>query len=305
VNQGPIVVIGDVMTDVITRMSAPVSYGSDTAAEIVLRPGGSGANTAAWLGHLGVPTVFLGCVGDDALGRDARRALESHGVTAALAVAPDVPTGTCVVLVDPDGERSMLPDAGANAHLAADDLPREAFAAGGHLHVSGYTLIRQSTRAAAVAALDLARESGMTTSVDPSSAAPLAEIGGELFLSLITDVDLVFVTCDEGEILCGSRDPAEIAALLGRDRRDVVVKRGAQGALWFGPSDEATATAQASALTIDTTGAGDAFAAGLLSARRHGVPIVAALADACRVAAGTVAVTGALPPPRAAGSRAG
>ncbi len=295
--------IGDVMTDVITRMSAPVSYGSDTAAEIVLRPGGSGANTAAWLGHLGVPTVFIGCVGDDAVGRDARRSLEVHGVTAVLAVIPDVPTGTCVVLVDPGGERSMLPDAGANAFLTPEYLPRDAFTPGGHLHLSGYTLIRPSTREAAATAITTAREVTMTTSVDCASAAPLTQIGGEVFLSLIADVDLVFATLDEGEVLCGSRNPAEIATMLGRDHRAVVVKRGAQGALWFGPADEATAAAAASALTIDTTGAGDAFAAGLLRARRHGAPIATALADACRVAAGTVAVTGALPPREPARSR--
>jgi ribokinase len=296
-------VIGDVMTDVITRMSGPIAYGSDTAAEIVLRPGGSGANTAAWLGYLGVPTVFVGCVGDDALGRDARQALEIHGVTAALAVIPDVPTGTCVVLVDPDSERSMLPDAGANAHLSPDHLPRPAFVSGGHLHLSGYTLIRPSTRAAATSSLNLAREVGMTTSVDPASAAPLAELGGERFLPLISSVDLVLVTLDEGQVLCGSRDPAEIAAILGRDRRDVVVKRGAQGARWFGPSDEATAAAPVNALTIDTTGAGDAFAAELLAKRHRGMPMAGALADACRVAAGTVTVTGAYPSPRGQSDR--
>src|SRR6185295_20293218 len=106
----------------------------------------------------------------------------AHGVTPAVAVDPSLPTGTCVVLVAPGGERSMLPDAGANAALSPADLPDDAFAAGAHLHLAGYALLRDGPpREAALAALRRARAAGMTVSVDPSSAEPLVRFGTARF----------------------------------------------------------------------------------------------------------------------------
>jgi ribokinase len=171
VSGAPVVVLGDVKTDVVARIDGPLAHASDTPARIVMRPGGSAANTAAWLGRLGVPVVMAGCVGDDAPGREARAALEAECVVAALAVAPGLATGACIVLVERDGERTMLPDAGANAALPVAPLPDCA-----HLHVSGYALIREGSRGAARAALAAAAAIGATTSVDPASAAPLAAL---------------------------------------------------------------------------------------------------------------------------------
>ncbi len=290
-------VLGDVMTDVITRMSGPLARGSDTPAAIELRPGGSAANTAAWLGHIGVPAVMIACIGDDALGRDAARALAEQGVTPALAVSGAAPSGACVVLVDRDGERTMLPDAGANAALAPEDLPAGAFRPGGHLHVSGYALLRPGSRPAAVAALDAARGAGMTVSVDPASAAPLAALGAEAFRDLVRGVGLMVVTLDEAEVLCGTRNPGRVAADLLRDHAEVVVKRGTAGAEWHGGGGRSAhaPAAAPSAPVLDTTGAGDAFMAGLLAARRAGEPPARALGRACALAATVVTRAGARP----------
>ncbi len=290
-------VLGDAMTDVITRMSGPPSAGSDTPAAITLRPGGSAANTAAWLGHLGEEVVFVGCVGDDAFGRDADAALRRHGVTPALAVRADAASGACVVLVEPGGERTMLPDSGANAHLCPEDLPREALRAAGHLHVSGYALMRAGSRAAAVEALRVAREADVDTSVDPASAAPLAAMGAEGFRHLVRGVDLILVTLDEAAALCGSRDPRSIASDLLRDHRQVVIKMGEGGAEWHGPDGgraHAAAVAPRGAV-VDSTGAGDAFAAAFLSARNAGAAPGEALARGCALAAEVVARAGARP----------
>jgi sugar/nucleoside kinase (ribokinase family) len=291
------VVVGDVMTDVLARFDRPLVPAGDTPASITLRPGGSGANTAAWLGHLGVPTVFAGCVGDDSLGRDAARALRRAGVTPRLAIVAAAASGACVVLVDASGERTMLPDGGANARLAPEHLPRDAFVAGGHLHLSGYTLLRPATRPAALAALAAAREAGMATSIDAASAAPLADVGGEPFRHLARGVDTALVTLDEAEVLCGSRDPDAIAAALLPGWREVVLKLGPDGAEWRGPGGALARVPAAlpSEPAVDTTGAGDAFAAGWLAARREGRDPETALGRACALAATAVTRRGARP----------
>ena len=113
-----VVVLGDVMVDVVARLSGPVAVGSDSAASVSFGGGGSAANVAAWLAFAGCPPILVGRVGDDARGASAAAELRAAGVDARLAVDGEHPTGTCVVLVGPGGERSMLPDPGANAALA-------------------------------------------------------------------------------------------------------------------------------------------------------------------------------------------
>src|SRR5690242_57787 len=109
-----IVCLGDVMVDVVARLSGPVEIGSDRPARTELHAGGSAANTAAWLEHAGVPAILVARVGPDVLGSWS---LARLGRTLAQQVSIDAtaPTGTCIVLVSPDGERTMVPDAGANA----------------------------------------------------------------------------------------------------------------------------------------------------------------------------------------------
>jgi len=253
-------VLGDLMVDVVTRISGPLARGSDTPAEIAVRGGGSGANVAAWAAWLGTPVVF-GCrVGDDERGRAAVAALRGVDVRAAVDTAR--PTGTCVVLVEPGGERTMLPDAGAN------DGPLPEVEPGDHLHVVGYALLRDGPRAGALAAIERARAAGVTVSVDPSSWALLRP-------GAIPPVDLLLANAEEAARLDGG---------------EMVVKLGAGGARWGDVHVPAEPVA-----VVDTTGAGDAFAAGFLSARLEGAGPREALTEGCRVAALAVAQVGARP----------
>jgi sugar/nucleoside kinase (ribokinase family) len=255
-----LVILGDLMVDVVTRISGPLARGSDTPAEIAVRGGGSGANVAAWAAWLGTPVVF-GCrVGDDERGRAAVAAL--RGVDVRAAVDPERPTGTCVVLVEPGGERTMLPDAGAN------DGPLPALEPGDHLHVVGYALLRDGPRASALAAIERARAAGVTVSVDPSSWALLRP-------GAIPPVDLLLANAEEAARLDGG---------------EMVVKLGAEGARWGDVHVPAEPVA-----VVDTTGAGDAFAAGFLTARLRGAGPREALEEGCRVAARAVAQVGARP----------
>jgi sugar/nucleoside kinase (ribokinase family) len=292
-----LVVVGDVMTDVIVRVEDPVAVASDTPARIRLGQGGSAANTAAWLGYLDLWVRFVGCVGDDALGEVALGALLDTGVRNGVAVVAGVASGVCVVLVAADGERTMLPDAGANAHLAEDAVDPADLGPGAHLHLSGYALTTEGSRAGAVAALGRARESGSTTSVDPASAAPLARLGGARFLELTEGVGLVIATRDEAEVLVGTRDPAAALASLGGHYPEVVLKLGADGAVWSDGRDEVHVPAAPPAgIVLDSTGAGDAFAAGLLAGRARGAGPKECLDAACALASLAVTREGARPP---------
>jgi ribokinase len=254
-----LVVLGDLMVDVVTRISGPLARGSDTQAAIAISGGGSAANVAAWAAWLGAPVVF-GCrVGDDERGRAA--VAELRGVDVRATVDPDRPTGTCVVLVEPGGERTMLPDPGAN------DGPLPEVEPGDHLHVVGYALLRDGPRASALAAIDRARAAGATVSVDPSSWALLRP-------GAIPPVDLLLPNAEEAARLEG----------------EMVVKLGADGARWGDVRVPAEPVA-----VVDTTGAGDAFAAGFLTARVGGAGRREALEAGCRVAARAVAQVGARP----------
>ncbi|HEY0639274.1 MAG TPA: PfkB family carbohydrate kinase, partial [Pseudonocardiaceae bacterium] len=170
-----VVVVGDVCVDVVVRPVSTPFPGSDTEAAIRVVGGGAGANVAAWLGTLGVPVTLAGRVGDDAAGRQQAAELAGHGVRCALAVDPAEPTGAIVALVA-DGDRTMLADRGANLALSTVDIP-DPLPRNGHLHLSGYTLLHERPRRAAIAALAAARAAGLTVSVDPASEAPLRAAG--------------------------------------------------------------------------------------------------------------------------------
>jgi ribokinase len=290
-----IVVVGDVMLDVVARLSGPVAVGSDSEASVSFGGGGSAANVAAWLAFAGASPVLVARVGDDVRGASAGAELRAGGVDARLVVDGEHPTGTCVVLVGPGGERSMLPDPGANAFLASEDLPESVLDAGGHLHVTGYSLVRPGPRPAALAAIARATAAGMSVSVDPSSAALL----GPGFLDLLEAVGLVLPNIEEAEALTGLADPGTAARALAGRFPEVVVKLGAEGALWTDGTNEERVPAVEAIVPLDTTGAGDAFAAGLLAARLRGASPAEALGAGCELAARAVVTPGARPPVQA------
>jgi sugar/nucleoside kinase (ribokinase family) len=289
-----VVVVGDVMTDVVARMSGPLAGGSDTPSRISTYGGGSAANTAAWLAAAGARVTLVGRRGDDALGEAAERALVAAGVRTCLAVDPDRPTGTCVVIVDPSGERTMLPDRGANAALSSADLPAAVFAPGRHLHLSGYVVLETASRAAGEAALAMAASAGMTASVDPSSAAPLRAMGASAFVTATAGAGLCMPNLDEAEVLTGTSDPEAAARAVAAAYGEAVVTLGIDGSVW---SDGAT-VARAPAVpvaAVDSTGAGDAFAAGFLASRLAGRPPSQSLAAGARLAAQAVSAIGGRP----------
>jgi sugar/nucleoside kinase (ribokinase family) len=286
-----VVVLGDVMVDVVARLSGPLAPGSDSPAVIHFHGGGSAANTAAWLAAADADPVLVGRVGDDDRGRLARDELVAAGVDARLAADPELPTGTCVVLVGPDGERTMVPDAGANEALDEGDLADELLIEGDHLHVSGYSLLREGSRLGARAAIARAVKIGMTVSVDPSSSALLS--AG--FLDDAGGANLLLPNASEAHALTGDSDPERAARALAGRFDEVVVTLGPAGALWTDGDEVLRAAAVPVDAVVDSTGAGDAFAAGFLSARIAGGSTAEALAAGCKLAARAVKTPGARP----------
>ena len=290
----PIVVVGDLVTDVLALLGAPLASDSDTPARITLAGGGSAANVAAWLAAAGADVHLVGRVGDDDSGGTRVAELRAAGVTVSATIDGSARTGTVVVLVDTDGRRTMLADRGANAHLSPDDLPAAAFAAGRHLHLSGYVLLDALSRDAGLQALARARAAGMTTSVDPSSVAPLRSAGAEAWLTWTAGADVCLPNLDEARVLTGADDPATAAQRLARHYGEVVVTAGAAGAVW---SDGAQVVRRpaAPAIVVDTTGAGDAFTAGFLQAWSAGATVEQRLDAGLRLAAVAVSAAGARP----------
>jgi ribokinase len=287
-----VVCVGDVMVDVQAQLPGPLAVGSDTPSPITVSVGGSAANTAAWLLAAGCSATLVARVGADAFGRQALDDLRAGGIDLEVSVDPNLPTGTCIVLVGPDGERTMIPSAGANA--VGGDVPE--LRAGDQLHVSGYALFHPEARERALAALRTALSAGCAVSVDAASAAPLRGYGAQRFLADIapsTSV-LVFANFDEAAVFTGSHDPETSVRALAQRCGEAIVKCGGDGALWSDGTEVITVAAQRVPV-IDSTGAGDAFAAGVLGARLGRRPVREALDAGARLAARAVQHHGGRP----------
>lgn len=287
-----VVVVGDVATDVVVVLSGDPAPGSDRPASISTRGGGAAANVATHLARLGVTVELAGCIGDDPSGAGLAAELATAGVRSVLRTVPGVPTGTVVSLVEPDGQRSMLADRGANLELVAGDVPLPG--RGGHLYVSGYTLLDPRPRAAGLQALQDAAAGGCTISVDPASTDPLERYGVDRWLADTAGVTLLLPNADEARLLSGCQDAEDAARSLAGRYPVVAVKLGPDGALWAS-GDVLVHRAAHPTAVVDTTGAGDAFAAGLLSAwlRVPGLDPVEALDAGLARAAAVVRQLGA------------
>ncbi|WTE10296.1 sugar kinase [Streptomyces uncialis] len=293
-----LLVLGEVITDIVARHTAPLAPGTDTAAVIRTVPGGAGANVACWAAHQGAPDVrLLGRVGATTAAWH-QRLLMAAGVRPHLVVDPHAPTGTVISLVDAGAgaERTFLTDSGTAPRLGAADWT-DAFLDGvARLHLSGYLFFTPSGRGMVDAAKSSARARGVPVSVDPASAGFLGDLGADRFLALADGVDILLPSEDEARQLTGWPDAEGAAAQLSRAFPLVVVKRGAKGALVARDGAvRARVPAFPVARTEDTTGAGDAFTGAFLAALLRGSGITDAVTEGCRAGARAVSQVGARP----------
>ena len=239
--------LGDLLLDVVVKLSRPLAEGDDTHGETRAGAGGQAANVAAWAAALGAEARFIGKRGADAAGELVEADLLRHAVDV-MGPPPVGRNGVVVSLVDLDGSRTMVSDRGVAPQLAAEELEPEWFENCNWLHLSGYSLMGEPIGSAAEQAVVLARAAGGRISIDLSSVNLIREFGRDELAKRFTRIrpDVVFGNEAEHDEL---PVPSDVR----------IVKRGPGGATIDGRD-----LLPVAGHVVDTTGAGDALAAGYL-----------------------------------------
>ena len=273
--------IGDLVEDVVAWLSSDIAHGTDTEVTIHRRRGGSAANVAVAVAGVGAPVRFIGRVGTDAIGTALVSEMRVTGVEVVAQRAGR--TGTIIVLVDASGERSMLPDRAAAVEL--DAVSNTDLAGIDWLHVPAYSLVAGPIADVSVEAIRTVKRRGGAVSVDVSSVAIIENFGVSRFVALLQSLapDVVLCNRDEADLL-GVSSAGGISGV-----GITVVKDGPHEAVAAdGSGVVAAVPAQTLSEVRDTTGAGDAFAAGFITAMMDGSEVAASLERGHTVAAGVL-----------------
>ncbi|MEN9739991.1 MAG: hypothetical protein RLZ72_257 [Actinomycetota bacterium] len=290
---GAILVVGDVIDDIIVRPRRDIRVDTDTPASIERHPGGSAANTAAWLGSIGADVHFFGRLGAADVARHTAE-LERFGVETHLDGDDDHPTGTIVIIVEGEA-RTMLTDRGANVVFDLDAVPDELIATANYLHFTGHTIIDEPKRDAVIRLIARAKKHRVIVSVDPATAGFITDFGVADFLHLCAGVDILRPNEDEACVLAGVHDVAVATQKLTEHFPLVITTCGGKGVLVAERGKPIEHVTVHPVEVVDPTGAGDSFNAGLLAALAGGASPVEAAENGARVAAGGLLTVGARP----------
>lgn len=225
-----------------------------------LATGGSAGNAIRGMACLGAGTGFIGKVNNDFYGNFFRDSLLERGIEANLLLSTTLPSGVASTFISPDGERTFGTYLGAASSLKAEDLSLEMFKGYAYLFIEGY-LVQDHDMI--LRAIELAKEAGLQVCLDMASYN-IVEENLDFFSMLINKyVDIVFANEEEAKALTGE-EPAKALEIISKMCSIVVVKVGARGSLIRKGSEESCVQAVSVKKVIDTTGAGDYFAAGFL-----------------------------------------
>lgn len=266
---GRVIVVGDVMTDIIAVPDGPLVRGSDRRASIRSRPGGSGANQAVWLGSMGTKVSFVARVGA-AEKPHLEAYFKGFHVDPVLIADARLPSGVLVTIVDADGERSFLTDRGANLALSPSDMPVWLLDDTRLLVCSGYSYFAEMPRHAVQWLAGEAAARGIALAVDAASVGFLREVGPRSFLDWTEGAATIFANVEEASLLAGTGDLDGQMVALGARYERVVIKRGRAGAALGDGSGLKFSLPAPPVEVVDSTGAGDAFAAGFITAELEG-----------------------------------
>jgi ribokinase len=256
--------LGDVNVDVIAHFPQFPDQGKDALADSSeTHFGGSAANTAVALSRMGIATGLVARVGCDLWAERAESYLRTEGVDlAGLQRDPTVMTGLMYIIVTQDGERTILGYRGANVCTDATQIDKEQFGSAHVFHLSGYSLLTEPQRSAALQALEIASRNGLTITVDPGTTVPRAAL--DQVRILLPRIHILLPNLAEAQQLTGRSAPEDCArALLGEGIKAVAVKLGQDGCL-VGDNERLVRVPPFPVQTRDSTGAGDSFAAGLI-----------------------------------------
>jgi sugar/nucleoside kinase (ribokinase family) len=259
--------------------------------------GGSAGNTAAGLAALGIRTGFIGQVADDQLGTIYKHDIEAQGVDFLVPARNDVgATARCLILVTADAQRTMNTFLGAAQMLEAKDVDLSVVAGAGITYLEGYLWDPAVPRAAMEAAIDAARDAGRKVAFTLSDSFCISR-HRDSFLKLIDDGRIDILFANEAEIveLAGEADFEAAVAAVSPKVPTLVVTRSEKGAIAVADGERASVTAEPIERLVDTTGAGDLFAAGFLAGQARGLGLEASLKLGAIAAAEVIQHYGARP----------
>lgn len=302
---GPTVCIGEILVEIVATTTG-VGF-LDAQPLVGPFPSGAPAIFIDQCGRIGGAAAMIGAVGGDDFGRVNVDRLKRDGVdVSAISVDPGFPTGSAFVRYRPDGSRDFVFNIAksAAARFCWTDAVRRLVERSGHLHVMGSALSMPSARGLIGQAASVIKARGGTLSVDPNIRKELKLDQGteERFAQLVSMADLLLPSGEELERAAGVEgEDAAIEALFKRGVGEVVLKRGAQGATYFGRDGTRVDSPGFIVDEVDPTGAGDCFGGAYVACRRLGVSPEASLTYACAAGARNVTARG---PMEGAGTRA-
>ncbi len=247
---------------------------TDASVDALETSGGSGANTIAGVASFGGRGAYIGKVADDRLGKVFKDDMETIGVpfdTIPLTNGPA--TARSIIFVTPDGKRSMNTFLGASVEFSPSDVSRAAVEAGGILYLEGYLFDKEAAKAAFVHAAEIAHAAGRKVSLTLSDSF-CVDRHRDSFRQLIrTQVDLLFANEEELLSLYETRDFDAAVEQLRADTGVAAITRSEKGSVVIGDGDPIAVPAEPVEAVVDTTGAGDQYAAGFLFGIARGLPL--------------------------------
>ena len=274
--------------DQASRLYAAMGVGTEMS-------GGSAANTVAGVASFGGRAAFVGKVRDDELGRVFAHDLHANGVTFAASPATDGPsTGRCLIVVTPDAERTMSTYLGAGAAMGPESIDPGVIADAKVVYLEGYLFDRPEAKEGYRKASRIAHEAGGQVALTLSDSFCVERHLEEWKALIDEQVDVLFGNADEVQVLCGASLEDAVRQLQKRVGV-AVITRGAAGSLVATPDHVIEVPAQMVAAVVDTTGAGDLYAAGFLYGYTNGLPLAECGRLGAVAAAEVISHTGARP----------
>jgi sugar/nucleoside kinase (ribokinase family) len=267
--------------------------GSDTISQISTHGGGAAANTATWLASSGHKVFYVCRLGDDAAGRVIANEFDAWNIEYKPEFLKEHRTGIVVVLVDQNGERSMFPDRGANSGLSELDLPElTRFSA---VFLSGYALFNPQSQAGVLRMINKMRKANLEIFFNPGSVGVMSNLGVDACRQRCKLMDLLVMNQAEAEFLTGNSDIEGALNELSKDVETVVITASSQGAIGKSRGQEIVNSPILPITAIDSTGAGDAFAAGFIGRWIESKDLESSLRAGNTLASGCVTTIGARP----------